>query len=262
MNERLPDVRTPKFLYSNHVFVPKSGVKRESHAHPMYELIYFIRGDASHVVEDRRYKLSRGDLVIVRPGKFHDICFDSDREYERCNILFDMEAMGLWRAEEVSQRFEVVSLAEHPEISAVFAKLTQYREVMTEEDFVEAAAHLLFQLFCDLSLLPEQKERTYSVHPLLSRALAYIRDNLFTVRDVAEVAGALYVTESYLFRLFRRELKTGPKRYITEKRLLAARSLIRLGRRPSDVYLECGFSDYTAFFRNYKSFFGYSPSKE
>ena len=96
---------------------------------------------------------------------------------------------------------------------------------------------------------------------MLTDALVYIRDNLFTVRDVGEIAAALHVTESYLFRIFRTELSTGPARYVTEKRLLAAQSMIRLGRRPSEVFSECGFQDYTAFFRAYKKFFGTAPSQ-
>ena len=132
---------------------------------------------------------------------------------------------------------------------------------MTQNDFEKALKVLLQALFYDLSLMPTDEVRRYStLHPILSRALAYINENLFTVRDVAEVADALYVTESYLFRLFRTKLKTSPKKYITDKRLLAAQNRIRLGEKPSDVYLSCGFSDYTAFWRSYKRAFGVSPS--
>ena len=95
---------------------------------------------------------------------------------------------------------------------------------------------------------------------MLANALSYIRENLFTVRSVGEVADALRVTETYLFRLFRTELKTTPKKYLTDKRLVAADSLLRLGRRPTEVALECGFSEYTTCFRAYKRMFGTSPT--
>ena len=96
---------------------------------------------------------------------------------------------------------------------------------------------------------------------MLSDALSYIADNLFTIDSVGAIADALHVTESYLFRLFREELNTSPKKYVTDKRLLAAQAMLRLGQRPSEVYAECGFSDYTSFFRSYKRFFGIAPSK-
>ena len=37
------------------------------HTHNIFELIYIIEGDVTHVVEDKRYKLREGDLVLVRP---------------------------------------------------------------------------------------------------------------------------------------------------------------------------------------------------
>lgn len=252
--------RTDHFFYRYSVTTPwKDGVS--SHTHSLYELIYFMRGDASHVVEDRMYKLSRGDLVIVEPGKYHDIRFDGEREYERINILFDPETLGLDRAIRFASHTEVVSLVERPETAGIFAKMARYQAALPEGEFVEAATHLLYLLFCDLSL-DEQEKRGYSkLHPMLSEALAYIADNLFAIDNVHEIAEALHVTESYLFRLFREELNTSPKKYVTDKRLLAAQGMIRLGRRPSEVYAECGFSDYTSFFRSYKKFFGASPSK-
>ena len=256
------EYRTAKLFFRHTVSAPWKGEEREMHAHNLFELIYFVRGDASHIIEDRKYPLTRGDLVIVRPKKHHDIVFSSNKEYERYNILFDLEALGLWRAAEVSERFEVVSLADEPAIASVFSRMARYHEELPEEEFGEAAVHLLFTLFYDLSLLATDGRAYAPLHPTLSRALAYIRDNLFTVRSVAEIAEALKVTESYLFRLFRTELGTGPKRYLTEKRLVAAQSFIRLGRRPSEVYLDCGFSDYTAFWRAYKKMFGTSPSDE
>ena len=131
-----------------------------------------------------------------------------------------------------------------------------------EEAFMEALTHLLHTLFCDLALLPPEEGRRHAPqHPLLSAALSHIRENLFTVQDVKEIADALHTTESYLFRLFRTELGISPKRYITEKRLLAAKSYIRLGRRPTEVFSECGFADYSSFFRAYKKHFGTPPSE-
>ena len=45
------------------------------HSHNTYELLYFVSGDATHVIEDRKYKLKRGDLVLIRPSKYHFIIY-------------------------------------------------------------------------------------------------------------------------------------------------------------------------------------------
>ena len=74
------------------------------------------------------------------------------------------------------------------------------------------------------------------------------------------MAKKCFVTESYLFRLFKNELKQTPLKYITSKRLLLAERLISDKERPTAVYEKCGFTDYTTFYRNYRAFFGHSPS--
>lgn len=233
----------------------------DAHTHNLCELIYFVRGDATHITEDRKYKLTRGDLVLVRPRRYHFLRIDSDREYERHNILFNQELLSIPNADRVMEQHEVVSLADAPMTAMIFSKMAHWQESMPQAEFEIALRVLLSELFYDLSLMPSDEVRCYStLHPILSRALAYINENLFTVRDVAEVANALFVAESYLFRLFRTKLKTSPKKYITDKRLLAAQNLIRLGGKPSEVYLSCGFSDYTAFWRSYKRAFGTNPS--
>jgi len=60
------------------------------HTHRQYELIYFLSGDASHVIEDRKYKLKKGDLILIRPSKYHFIEINSSVEYERYSILFSL----------------------------------------------------------------------------------------------------------------------------------------------------------------------------
>ena len=77
--------------------------------------------------------------------------------------------------------------------------------------------------------------------------------------DIGEIANHLFVSESYLFRLFKRELHQTPKKYIREKRLLMAQKMLSEGEKPSRVSECCGFSDYTTFYRNYTAFFGRSP---
>ena len=122
---------------------------------------------------------------------------------------------------------------------------------------------MIQEIIYNLSLVEEGNKNNFSVvNPILSKALAYIAENLFTINDISEVAQAVFVTDSYLFRLFKRELFKTPKKYVTEKRLLYAQNQIRKGKRPTEVASLCGFDDYTTFYRNYTALFGNTPSDE
>jgi len=55
-------------------------------------------------------------------------------------------------------------------------------------------------------------------------------------------------------------MQISPKRYITAKRLALAQREICSGGKPTEVCLECGFADYSAFYRAYVAHFGKKPS--
>ena len=144
----------------------------------------------------------------------------------------------------------------------IIKKTDFYSRHFSGEDFEKILTSLLSELFYLLSVTPRTSKTDDATvsSQTLSRALSYINDNLTTLSGVEEVARKCFVTESYLFRLFKSELKQTPLKYITSKRLLLAERMISDNERPTVVYEKCGFSDYTTFYRNYRSYFGHSPS--
>ena len=239
-----------------------SPARFSGHSHNSYELLYFVDGDATYVVEDKKYKLRPGDLIISRPSKYHFVQMDSQTDYERYNLLFDHKQLGI-NMHSLPARLDVVNLERGSVIDEIFKKFSFYAKNFSEKDFCDIAKLLIQEIIYNLSLIKDGDENRFSVlSPILSKALGYIGENLFTIKDVSEVAGAVFVTDSYLFRLFKRELFKSPKKYITEKRLLAAQKLIRKGKRPTEASVECAFDDYTTFYRNYVELFGKKPSDD
>ncbi len=234
------------------------------HTHNQYELLYILSGDITHVVEDRKYKLRKHDLVLVRPNQYHFVQIDSPADYERYNLLFDPARLGFDAAGRLPKKMEVISCRHRPMLTELFRKLDYYQSVLSEEDLYHVTQLLIKELLYNLTLSREGSGRapTESLHPLASKALALINDNLFTIKSIEQIARPLFVTESYLYRIFKQELKTTPLKYITEKRLIAAQGLLRQGIGPTKVYEECGFSDYSTFYRSYRKQFGHAPSEE
>jgi AraC-like DNA-binding protein len=256
-------IEIPDLLkYNHHVVKNPSAKSFAGHSHNQYEIIYFLSGDATHVIEDKRYKLKAGDLIITRPSKYHFIQMDSIQDYERHDILFDHKRLGI-DTSPIPDGMDVVRVENNGIISDIFLKLDRYSCSFERGRFMDVAKLLIQEIIYNLPLTARDTEEGFAmVNPLLSDALAYIADNLFTIKDISEVAGAVFVTESYLYRLFKKELKKTPKKYITEKRLLHAQNRLKKGARPTDVASACGFDDYTTFYRNYTDHFGKPPSEE
>jgi AraC-like DNA-binding protein len=231
------------------------------HSHNGYELIYFLDGDATHVIEDRKYKLKKGDLILIRPMHYHFIQIDKVSDYERYNILFDVHLHGVESFGRLPSDVEVINLEGNPIAQDIFRKCDVYRKKCDDATFEKILSHLLSELFYCIPLFPSASvEEHEAFSPILSKALRFINENLCTLGGIDEIASHLFVSESYLFRLFRDELHRSPKRYIMDKRLLLAERLLAEGEKPTVVAEKCGFLDYTVFYRNYKGFFGRAPS--
>ncbi len=254
-------LETDGFCYRHHTSYNYPKDAHTAHSHNMYELIYFLEGDATHIIEDRKYKLKKDDLVLIQPSKHHFIQIDSTCNYERYNILFNPHALGIESIHLLGDRFDVINLNKLPMARDIIRKTDYYFKHFGKDEFIRITALLLEEL-CYLLSITETNDSPEESSPVLSLAISYINENLTTLKDVAEVARHCFVSESYLFRLFKTELHHSPKKYINEKRILLAERMINDGERPTSVYEKCGFTDYTTFYRNYSAFFGRKPSDE
>ena len=255
--------KTDRIFFKHEISEDLSCDTYSMHTHNAYELIYFLEGDATHVIEDRKYKLKKGDLILIRPFRYHFIQIDAPSKYERYDILFDIEKHAVKSAGLIPEDMEVVNLLGNPIAQDIFRKCDLYYQSCDRGTFEKLLSHLLSELFYNIKLFPQPLSKESTVlSPLISKALKYINENLCKLAGIEEIASHIFVSESYLFRLFQKELHQTPKKYIMEKRLLLAQKMISAGEKPSVVCEHCGFCDYTTFYRNYVMFFGHAPSEK
>ncbi len=249
----------------NHVSIqnPKKNTDFKNHSHNIYELLFFIKGEASYVIENRKYNLKKNDLVFIRPNLYHYIEISSDAEYERINIAFDNSIVDKNIIKRIPNEIEVINCPQSGIVAEIFGRMDYYGSNLPENDFIDVLQSLLKELFYALSLSSDGILNIPSeISPMLTKILEYVRDNLFTIQSVKEISDEFFVTEQYLHRIFQTQLKITPKKYINAKRLLHAQKLIQRGKKPVDVYSQCGFETYVGFYKQYINTFGYSPSKE
>ena len=238
------------------------GMLADLHCHNGMELLYVLSGNMAHVAEGRCYQVSSGDLVLAHPSQYHYLEQLSNEPYERYNIIFDPQLHGI-DISLIPKELEVIHLKSGSVAASLFGKMDYYFEQVDNATFSVLLHQMLVELMINLRLISHQRKREASaISPVLKAALDYINGNLYTVSGVEEVANALYISPSYLFRLFRESLHQSPKRYIRDKRLLAAQRRIRRGMTPTAACKECGFKEYATFFRSYTAFFGHSPSQD
>ena len=91
--------------------------------------------------------------------------------------------------------------------------------------------------------------------------LAYINDHYAEELTLDSLAGRFFISKYHLSREFGRIVGRSVHRYITQKRLVAAKQMLGEGRSSSMVCQHCGFGDYSNFYRAFKSEYGISPKE-
>ena len=82
--------------------------------------------------------------------------------------------------------------------------------------------------------------------------------SLYTAEKIAE---ALNSSVSSLAHTFKKDMNISVHQYILKKRLIKARQKIMGGEPVIKAALDCGFNDYSGFYKQYKKMFNEPPSK-
>ena len=232
------------------------------HLHECWELLFFLRGNMTHRIEGKSYSLRRGDLVLTRPSVFHQILPDDDSAYERYNAIIDDALIPDSIRHSIPRDVEVFSFGDNWRVFELFEKLDTYVEKGGDDATKLIVKNTMIEILFLLTLEGEYTVGHTSKNPLVDKALTYMDEHLTTLGGVEEIADAIYITKSHLHHLFISHLGVTPKQYVTSKRLLLARKLIRQGMGSTAAAREVGYNDYTTFYKNYKKHLGYSPSEE
>ncbi len=112
-----------------------------------------------------------------------------------------------------------------------------------------------------LSTLPGEANLPARVHPLTRQTVAYLRQNYEADSlSRSQIAAHAAVSESYLTRLFRRDVGIAPWEYLTRYRIARAKELLRVTRHTvTEIANRVGYNDGAYFSRVFHQETGRSP---
>ena len=94
---------------------------------------------------------------------------------------------------------------------------------------------------------------------LLDELIAYIENHLAEKITLKSAAAAFYISERSISRLFSEKMDVSFYRYVTQRRLIAAKVLILNGEPLESIGEQVGFVDYSTFYRAFRQAFSISP---
>ena len=106
---------------------------------------------------------------------------------------------------------------------------------------------------------PSESYSSSAASTLTNRLIDYISRHYQSPLSLDSLASAFYVSKYHLSHEFQRAMGISLHRYIILKRLVMARQLLMQGESPSNIFDQCGFQDYSNFYRAFKAEYGVSP---
>ena len=167
------------------------------------------------------------------------------------------EANSLMFSFRTTQHYEdITTLTALPALECLwYYEMIKEAEVSKKNTYKQKQLSLMYSMLEGLFAAPDKNE-SISV-----RAAALIRKNYPTASfNCKKIASALYVSEAYLRREFKKEYKMSIGAYLKKTRMEKARELLLEKRSVTETALSCGYSEVYQFSRAYKKYYGNVPS--
>ena len=237
------------------------------HSHDSYEIYLFLDGKADYLVEGNKYRLRKGDLMLMRRGELHINSIRGEGTYRRMYINFDIsELLAETGNLALLDIFDKRSLGEYNHYAAKEFPENHWQELIT----VICNASGKEEKLCYLLPLLQELKRYFPVlsaatsgneHNTVTEICRYINADLSQDLSLEHLAEKFYLSKTHLNRLFKANVGTTAGQYIRLKRLFLAKESIQKGVQPTELYTRCGFRDYTTFYRAFKQQFSQSPKE-
>jgi AraC-like DNA-binding protein len=245
------------------------------HNHPHYEIYFYIRGHSRIVVEGLDFKPVKGDVLIYPPGIMHrNIHLDTEVPYERFYFFARREFLQSISAadydipatiEQMTRGDQYYFHVEEGDLNQLIALVDQIIEASDDRD---PAAKLINRnrigilVIRALSMMTSRGALPQSEYNRgMSRLIRYINQHAMEPLTLDTLAGEFYASKYYILREFKKYTGISIHQYLMIRRILIAQELIEQGVKPKDACIQCGFSDYSSFYRAFKVRVGVSPEQ-
>ncbi len=238
------------------------------HMHDTYEIYSINAGNADYYVEGTCYPLQHGDIMVMRKSESHQIVLKDDSIYGRRVINFDLPFLKQIDPDgTLLSIFNDRPLGQLNHYPAAMFPQNNWQFFLKRINATEDPALRLSYLMALLGELSECFEVLKSMDQpqepdTVTSVIYYINQHITDKLSLSVLCDEFYLSKAHLNRIFKQSTGATVWNYIVTKRLLLSKELLSSGITPTDACTQCGFQDYTTFYRAYKKQFGVSPKAE
>lgn len=218
----------------------------QEHKHDCIELIYFLYGNARVITGQTSVQASFYDMIVYPKGMLHTESLQFDHHQEIICLWVDvpgLEFSDILRVQDKDAQLKW--LLEN--IHAEYKSRTPNRPLI---DHYVKAVLLLIGRYCF-------EKRTES--DMVSRVILYMQDHLTETISVQQLADMVYVSKSYLSRLFKQKTGVSLMDYLNSLRMESAKAmLVASNLNTEEIAYQTGYHSTKFFYRAFRAYTGMS----
>ena len=242
--------KKPYFQLSGSIIKGLRGYIPMFHHHG--ELAYVVKGCVSLTVDGEVYTVNAGELAILFPYLTHS--YEPAPEAEVILLLFDPAATAfdntLLKKKPVCCRAPGEAL--HPMIDRAVSMHRMGRR--------KTAMAYLNAVLGELLEVLQLEDRDNASDNVTVQVLSYCAEHFAEKITVKKIADALYISPSYVSKIFAQKLHYGFREYINALRVHKAQALLKeRNKKIFQIMTECGFQNQSSFNRIFREVCGISP---
>lgn len=246
------------------------------HNHDFYELYFFLDGGVTYYIEDQVYELEPGELLVIPPGRMHrPVIFDSSAIYERMVLWINVDYLhtlegGTGIVTKTLRLFNGTNgYLIHTNDEAFSFLLGIFRRLIPLAKETSPLASFqqktlisaLLGEICQKQEEPKNSPELPKKPELIPDVIRYINEHFTEPLKLDDICSVFFVSKYHLIRKFKEYTNTTVYHYILSKRIVLARHLIRQGITVTSVAEQCGFSDYSNFYKAFTAKVGMTPAQ-
>lgn len=248
-------------IYAYFYQVRSAGYSFRGEQHPYYELTYVDNGILYVTVNGAEYKLEAGDIIVNGPNDFHTQHTDESSSCSYATVLFEMKT------------FDGNPFQSHPykgrkllyDTIRNFIQSTDSKNAYASSFMISNLTQLM-GLLLTYSELPQSLSMSSPAqqnfeNELLNEILIYINTNIYEAMTIEDLCLRFSISRSSLQVLFKNNVGTAPKHYISDLKLNKSKILIKQGKYTiSEISNMLGFNSIHYFSRKFKQRYDIAPS--
>ena len=245
------------------------------HVHDSYEIYYSISGGRQFLIDNRFYTISPGDVFFINQYESHHLTQIDSEIHERIVISIHPDYLLALSTDstDLNSCFSIRpgltghKLSLSPEERNRFLYYIHRfqdtsgfgSDLQNQAIFIELMVYLNGLFLSSRAVAPAKSAEPS--HEQVDEILSYINQNISHPLSLQELSDHFFLSSSYLCRIFKSTTGTTINKYITAKRITNAKALLSEGLSVQEVSEQCGFADYSTFFKSFTRIVGISPKK-